>query len=335
MMGLYNKRSMGFLEDEIEKDQRDEKGNLKKKRKLDYLVDVLDTFKKIEDSGDLEQLYMFQKDLNNALKRLGKDDYDKSGWRRDLLLNYFLNLELSFFKQVDESQTRWTIFLDKTKKNKRRTIITLANKIEEYVSSQGDQESSDKQELTQEEFDEIEKEYNEKVVPYIEKNLDLIDSHQAKTRLSQRINLLKRKLTSKGKASFGEWLKLKRTAKGLTLNALGQKSGYSPTYIYRIESGSRQNPTSQVVSKLVKALGYQPEDYLNLVLDETDESLSKIDLGDLILLSEFSIHGEEVSDEARKQLFKVYQMIIQADVLKEENIQNLHDEILELHEKIQ
>jgi DNA-binding XRE family transcriptional regulator len=58
-----------------------------------------------------------------------------------------------------------------------------------------------------------------------------------------------------GKHSQFVVLKQRREEKGMTQAALAEKVGVGQTYIAKLESGDKKNPTLDLLKKLAKALG--------------------------------------------------------------------------------
>lgn len=64
--------------------------------------------------------------------------------------------------------------------------------------------------------------------------------------------------------SLGEKIKLLRENKGLSQGALAKKSEISVAEICRIEKGERQNPSVNLLNKLLTALEVDSETYLKV-----------------------------------------------------------------------
>lgn len=298
------------------------------KGKHDYLNEALRFLNRAEETNDKRDLEMAQMHLDEALPQLIKNDQTK--WRRELLLNYFLNLELQIYKLKNSKHTKWTVFQEKVKENNWDIISSFINEIDLYMSSQKESEE-DGLMITREKMQELEKTYVKKILPYIEKNLGPVDRYRVEHRLSQRLNLVKRKIPVNEKMNFGQWVKEKRTARGWSLQTLAEKSGYSPAYIFRIEKGTRKNPTPQVVSKIITALGYEPDAYLSLLFESENNKNkgTKMELSDLISLSTFTIKGKEVDEKKRKSLIEIIELINEDDVLQVPKINQLKQKIRE------
>ncbi|GAB3797512.1 helix-turn-helix domain-containing protein [Virgibacillus kimchii] len=62
--------------------------------------------------------------------------------------------------------------------------------------------------------------------------------------------------------TFGEFIKEKRTEKGLTMRELERRTGISQAYISQIESGKRNVPKPELIKKISNGLDV---DYLDLL----------------------------------------------------------------------
>jgi len=60
---------------------------------------------------------------------------------------------------------------------------------------------------------------------------------------------------------FGRKLKAARDKRGLTQEELGKLSGFSVSYIYRLENGNRE-PRLSTIADLAKALKLDPTDLI-------------------------------------------------------------------------
>lgn len=313
---MFNKREMERLETEIQNGEHKE------------IVKPLNLLHQANESKNMETLMMAKMELNQVILEL--DEEEEKSWRRELMLNYFLNTELSLYKNQDPAYTKWEVFLKKIEIHQWDVIENFVNKIDQYMSTQKDKDSN-AHILTEEKMKEINKEYNKEILPYIEENLDYIDKYRAELRLKQRINLVKRKIPLNSNISLGEWIKEKRTAKNLPLSKLAEKSGYSTTYIFRIEKGMRKNPTPQAVSKIIEALGYSPDDYMSLFYKEDSKGDSSkqqdLELTTIIDSSDCKINGVKVEDEQKSFLTEILTLINEDDVLQVPKVNNLKNAI--------
>ena len=85
-------------------------------------------------------------------------------------------------------------------------------------------------------------------------------------------------------SGLGILLQALREQRGLSLRELGQLSGVDHAYIYRLETGDKEAPSEDVLSKLIRALkpGKREADMLHYVADhrDTDPGLVAYVLGD-------------------------------------------------------
>lgn len=319
-MSMYNKRNMNFLEKEMEDG------------KHPYLKDALEFLNKAEEQLDEWTLNMAKFHLDNAIPEL--EPNDSAGWRKELLLNYLLNIELAFYKKKDSNHTKWTAFLEIIEDNGWKVIKDFVKKIDAYISSQREPNNI-KTNLNEEKMNKIMEIYEKEVSKYIKEKLKPVDQYRAELRITQRLNLLKRKVPLNKNFDFGQFVKEKRTAKKWSLNTLAEKSGYSPAYIFRIEKGTRKNPTPQVVSRIVSALGYDPEDYLNILFESNIETSNteSIELSELIQTQKFNINGKLANSKQKKLLSEIISLINEGDVLLVPKINKLKEKIQEYQEE--
>lgn len=318
-MCMYNKRNMGFLLAEMKKGQHP------------YLKDAIKYLNEAENNLDDDWvLKMAKLHLDHAIPQLAKRD--RAGWRRELLLNYYLNLELAHYKKKDESYTKWTVFRAVAKENGWKNILSFMDKIDQYFTSQEDTDHVET-EITAEHVNKIKLQYAEEILPFIREHLQPVDRYQAELRLKQRLDLLQKKVVDRQIASFDDWLKEKRTASGLSLQQLAERTGYSAAYIYRIEKGTRKNPSPKVVTKIVQALGYDPEIIVPMFFSD-DIDIEEPDGGGLELLdwlkfATYTVAGKTVSEEKKKILSEIVRLITEKDVLRGEKMTELKRKIRE------
>jgi transcriptional regulator with XRE-family HTH domain len=61
-------------------------------------------------------------------------------------------------------------------------------------------------------------------------------------------------------SALGVWLKGLRDERGLSLRELAQRSEVDHAYIHRLETGAKEAPSGDVISKLIPALDASPRD---------------------------------------------------------------------------
>ena len=75
-----------------------------------------------------------------------------------------------------------------------------------------------------------------------------------------------------GQTALGALLEHLREERGLSLRELAQLSGVDHAYIYRLESGEKESPSEEVLSKLIKHLkaGKREVDMLRYLAEHTE-----------------------------------------------------------------
>lgn len=315
---MYNKRYMGFLLEEIGKGRHP------------YLKKTLELLNKAAEFGDEWNVKNAKLHLNMAIPELEKND--DAGWRREFLLNYYLNIELAFYKKKDESYTKWTVFRSIVKENGWDIILDFMNRIDEYIASPSTTEKV-KSTIGEEEYQKFQREYKEKIQPFIMENLDPVDKFQAELRLEQRLNLLKKKIPRTQGITFGEWMHEKRIKQGKSLNDLAELTGYSASYIFRIEKGKRKNPTQKVITKIIEALGYDPETVLPMFVSEdfqgSGADKTPIDVVEWLKYANYSLNGETLTKEQKSILADIVRSLDDRDILRGTKMTELKHKIRE------
>lgn len=72
-------------------------------------------------------------------------------------------------------------------------------------------------------------------------------------------------------STVGEFIKERRTAKGLSKRQLAEKAGVSHSEVHRIENGERQNPSVPMLIAIADALGVPKDDILILAGYKTND----------------------------------------------------------------
>ena len=75
-----------------------------------------------------------------------------------------------------------------------------------------------------------------------------------------------------GQSGLGVLLQALREQRGLSLRELGQLSGVDHAYIYRLETGDKEAPSEEVLTKLIRALklGKREAEMLRYVATHAD-----------------------------------------------------------------
>lgn len=75
-----------------------------------------------------------------------------------------------------------------------------------------------------------------------------------------------------GESALGLWLQHLRNERGFSLRELAQLSGVDHAYIYRLETGAKEAPSEEVLTKLLRALkaGKRDADMLRYLAAHTD-----------------------------------------------------------------
>ena len=123
--------------------------------------------------------------------------------------------------------------------------------------------------------------------------------------------------------AFGFLLQRLREQRGLSLRELAQLAGIDHAYIYRLETGDKESPSEEVLTKLVRALkaGKREADMLRYLAEHphVDPELAAHTLADATVTMEefFSVAGVAFRGTGRPDYPKLIERV--RKILREEN----------------
>src|SRR5438128_1251926 len=82
-------------------------------------------------------------------------------------------------------------------------------------------------------------------------------------------------MVTKAKKHFGQFVRDRRTAKGLSLRKFAEMVGVSPTYVSQVEQGNCDPPTAERVRRMAEVLG-ENVDELSALAGRVPEDLPAI-----------------------------------------------------------
>lgn len=126
---------------------------------------------------------------------------------------------------------------------------------------------------------------------------------------------------------LGRAIRYYRTAQGLSLAELEEKSGISASYLNRIERGERLAPSLPVVKNIADALNV-PLDHLIELSVETTEEESQLLFSEVILENDFIISGKEVNQDAKESLITLIETIVGFSWNSKEKIEEIYELLL-------
>lgn len=80
-------------------------------------------------------------------------------------------------------------------------------------------------------------------------------------------------------SAFGHWLKCLREARGLSLRDVAHQSDVDHAYVYRLETGAKEAPSSEVLKRLISALEPSSRDaeILRFLMDHPKTDLGLVE----------------------------------------------------------
>lgn len=117
-------------------------------------------------------------------------------------------------------------------------------------------------------------------------------------------------LTREQKIEFGKYLRGLREGKGLSLRDVQKEVGISPGYLSLVESGERNPPTAEFLTKLARLYGASPAEMLRRAGRFDEDAEQDLELDELRRAYEFVIQdprfqsGHSISSEPTPDIMR-------------------------------
>jgi len=164
------------------------------------------------------------------------------------------------------------------------------------------------------------KKYLDKAIAEVQKSKYLQKKGNEYIRLGfeRKLRTISKGIERKISDNFGSLIKYLREQKGLSLQALGDMTGISPSYIHRIEKGERHAPTVKIIEKLADALGVSFVELLKVAKIEIDDAPADnhvYELEKFILSNNVSYSGKEepIKKKEKELLVKIINTIVNSE----------------------
>lgn len=99
---------------------------------------------------------------------------------------------------------------------------------------------------------------------------------------------------------LGEKVRKLRKAKGLTLEALGEATGSSKSYIWELENGPAVRPSAEKITSIARVLGVTPE----FLLDE-DRKEATVTVRDQAFFRKF----QSMDEDKKRKLEEIMKLL--------------------------
>lgn len=195
------------------------------------------------------------------------------------------NLEKSFNSMVNKLEW-FDIFKVNLYINKDEEVI----KITEYIDTIENKETSDNVDI----LEKMINEYN--------------GDKKIKGNLERKLNIAKKRVERSISANLGGLFLTTRKNSKVTLQELADITGYSPSYINRIEKGERKAPTVPILLSIARALDIDESVVLG-VINKKKEDVQFLSLRDVLYSNEFSIEGNPISVEKKNLILELISFV--------------------------
>lgn len=129
----------------------------------------------------------------------------------------------------------------------------------------------------------------------------------------KKLRTIQKRLEREISDNFGSLIKYLREQRGLSLQALGDMTGISPSYIHRIEHGERKAPTVKIIEQLADALNISFAELLKVAkIEINEEEVHEVyELEKMILSNNIAYTGstEVIKKKEKEALVKLIDKI--------------------------
>ncbi|WP_052123995.1 helix-turn-helix domain-containing protein [Ureibacillus manganicus] len=133
---------------------------------------------------------------------------------------------------------------------------------------------------------------------------------------------------------FGKLLKHLRQSKGYSLQKMARLCNVTPSYLNRLESGHRKNPSINILEDIAVALGTGVDTFLGTKFDSTGREAS---LEELFFNNEIEWEGINLSANTKDSLLKICTTVLAIEWVADtmlEDLKRVGELIIELKEEM-
>lgn len=150
------------------------------------------------------------------------------------------------------------------------------------------------------ELNDQEKDRLKKIMQLDDDYIDLIIE-----KYNRKIRIFENRVNREISENFGLMLLHYRNKLGLSLKALSEMTGISPSYINRMEKGERKAPSIKIIEALAKALCVDKSILIDIANLEAQDEFNTMDIEELFLKSNLVINSKTIGRKEKELLSKI------------------------------
>lgn len=268
------------------------------------LQDFLDNIEELSENPNYELTKQIEKEYKELLSENILNDLNEED--REILEENFTRFMLSGLRE-EIGNNQWELFIylvDYLGVKELDPVLRIIEDSEElnanYESSHRNVEGyTDKQ---SEFLKKLDKEWV-KFTRWSNENLSTFWHKYFNRRIEAKRELISHRIERFQDNAFGEWLRAIRAQRGWSLHQASDKLGVSTSYVHRLENGSRATPSVTKLKEIAEGYNVPLNQVIAVASGEIPEAPEFIKDG------VFTINGKEVSDEQRKALSEIIEVI--------------------------
>lgn len=302
---------------------------------IKQMIELMESVEAKPNTPDLKHLEEVMQKAKPNIAALNEED-------REIIERVANQKVYNISKKINKTLTKWNYFKEIAESKKWEPILEIIDiintneerftKLTEGYNNLTDEHVEDEMKRSKEDVAYIENLMKNEVSTWIKENTTDFYADLINRSIKSKLTIIKNRLERSVDIRFSKWLKETRKAKKITLTTLGEKTDISPSYIQRLEAGTRKMPTFNIIKSIAEGLDVPLQEVFDVIEDngENREEYESTDttknksrkLKEVLTNEPFALKGEVATDEQRKLLIKLISVAV--DGYEEEEV-NLKD----------
>lgn len=297
------------------------------------MIELMESVEEKPNTPDLKHLEEVIQETKPSIEALNDED-------REIVERVINQKVYNISKKINKTLTKWNYFKEIAKTQKWEPILEIIKiidmneerfaKLTEGYSNLTDEHVESEMERSKEDVEHIERLLKNEVGDWIKENTTEFYSDLIKRSIKSKLTIIKNRLERSVDIRFSKWLKETRKAKKITLTALGERTDISPSYIQRLEAGTRKMPTFNIIKSIAEGLEVPLKEVFDVIEDKGEKSDKKVTkktktrkLKEIITNEDFTLKEDVATNEQRKLLNKLFMIAIDGEDGEEVNLKDV------------
>lgn len=271
---------------------------------LDNYIKLIDDLSK-EPTRELIDEIKSEMNIINEYRKEGKLSESTSN-ELYVATNIFIQKAIRELTPPAERSTKWEDF-ESIAEEYNAFKVEGFSEIFDKLTKKLKTKSNKKYDITEEEYEELRNNI-EKVEDRLF-DIDLYLYYRSKQEFDGALRVFKNRIQKSTKTEVGEKIKEIRESKGFSLIDISLSTGFSVSYIYRIEQGER-NVSISVALKIADALGVAVNTFYNTEELDIINKQRMLELEEIVSLYDYKLNGKKAKKTEKQLLLNMLRELV-------------------------